>query len=89
MLFNALNNACVVIQGTADVSPDKITQEELDQTINFCAAAHGSEDEIRHHVRKLLRTEDTLNMDSFSTDVINGFVPNLKQGNLGLIKSAA
>ncbi|RAK73255.1 NAD(P)/FAD-dependent oxidoreductase [Aspergillus fijiensis CBS 313.89] len=85
----AFNIIRPIIQGTADVSPDKITQEELDQTINFCAAAHGSEDEIRHHVRKLLRTEDTLNMDSFSTDVINGFVPNLKQGNLGLIKSAA
>ncbi|PYH49689.1 NAD(P)/FAD-dependent oxidoreductase [Aspergillus saccharolyticus JOP 1030-1] len=78
-----------IIQGTADVNPDKITQEELDRTIKFCAAAHGAEDDIRHHVRKLLRTEDSLNIDSFSTDEINGFVPNLKQGNLGLVKCAA
>ncbi|RAL12971.1 NAD(P)/FAD-dependent oxidoreductase [Aspergillus homomorphus CBS 101889] len=85
----AFNIIKPIIQGTADVSPEKITQEELDRTIQFCAAAHGSEDEIRHHARKLLRTEDSLNIDSFSTDEINGFVPNLEQGNLGLVKGTA
>jgi len=38
--------------------------------------------------RKLMRTEDTLNNDSFQVDVIDGYAPNLVVGSLGL-KSVA
>lgn len=34
--------------------------------------------------RKLMRTEDTINHDSFEVDVIGGFAPNLVVGSLGL-----
>ncbi|KAL4781316.1 FAD/NAD(P)-binding domain-containing protein [Aspergillus varians] len=49
-----------------------------------------SEDELRilHSIRarQMLRTEDTLNLDNFSRDVIDGMVPRLKQGSLTLVK---
>lgn len=43
-------------------------------------------DHIR--ARQMMRTEDTMNINSFGTDAISGFVPNLKQGDLGLIPVA-
>ncbi|KAM7212110.1 hypothetical protein V8F06_012510 [Rhypophila decipiens] len=50
---------------------DKLTEEEL--TILRTIRA-----------RQMMRTEDTLNMDNFSKDVIEGLVPRLKLGELGL-----
>lgn len=43
-------------------------------------------DHIR--ARQMMRTEDTMNISSFGTDAINGFVPNLKKGDLGLVPAA-
>lgn len=40
---------------------------------------------VKHiRARQMMRTEDTMNMNSFGTDAIGGLVPNLARGNLGL-----
>lgn len=36
--------------------------------------------------RQILRTEDFMNIDNFSQDAVDGFVPRLIRGNLGLAK---
>ncbi|KAK8054752.1 hypothetical protein PG994_009819 [Apiospora phragmitis] len=106
-----------VIQGTADAAASKLTQAELNKTLEFCANAfkpvasdearkavetlnaagdHGAgvdtagltQDQIDalDHVRarKMMRTEDTMNIDSFGTDAIGNLVPRLVRGSLGL-----
>ena len=35
--------------------------------------------------RQLMRTEDSLNLDNFTTDIIDGLRPNLERGNLTLL----
>ncbi|KAG9258401.1 uncharacterized protein F5Z01DRAFT_643164 [Emericellopsis atlantica] len=108
-----------IIQGTADAANNKLSQEELNKTLDFCAFAFEpvtSEDDrekamdamkeaidngtgyhpdlspeqlkaVNHiRARRMMRTEDTINMNSFGTDAINGFVPNLVKGQLGLKK---
>ncbi|KXX82805.1 Tryptophan 2-halogenase [Madurella mycetomatis] len=112
-----------IIQGTADAAGDRLSQEELNKTLEFCAYAFepvnglGDEGEeavrkavgkdkdvyngtdyhpdlspeqlksVNHiRARKMMRTEDTMNMDSFGTDVIAGYVPRLVRGGLGLRK---
>lgn len=43
---------------------------------------------LRHiHARKLMRTEDTIKIDSFWTDAIDGLVPCLQRGRLGLVSA--
>jgi hypothetical protein len=45
---------------------------------------------VKHiRARKMMRTEDTMNMNSFGTDAIGGLVPNLARGALGLKKQEA
>ena len=39
--------------------------------------------------RQMLRREDTLSINSFSNDAINGWVPLVKRGSLGLQKAGA
>jgi flavine halogenase len=39
--------------------------------------------------RRMIRAEDSMNIDNFSIDVINGMAPNLERGNLGLTKAQA
>ena len=50
-----------------------------------------SEDEMRIlktiRARQMMRTEDTMSIDNFSSDNINGFKPFLKTGYLALVKS--
>ncbi|KAI6781324.1 Flavine halogenase ascD [Emericellopsis cladophorae] len=108
-----------IIQGTADAANNKLSQEELNKTLDFCAFAFEpvtSEDDrekamdamkeaidngtgyhpdlspeqlkaVKHiRARRMMRTEDTINMNSFGTDAVNGFVPNLVRGQLGLKK---
>lgn len=36
--------------------------------------------------RQIIRSEDTMNIDNFTVDVIDGMVPNLKRGSLGLLR---
>ncbi|GKT46884.1 flavine halogenase aclH [Colletotrichum spaethianum] len=43
---------------------------------------------VKHiRARKMMRTEDTYNINTFGTDSILGFVPNLVRGSLGLKRS--
>jgi hypothetical protein len=37
--------------------------------------------------RQMLRKEDILHIDNFSADAIDGFVPRLERGSLGLVKA--
>lgn len=39
--------------------------------------------------RNAIRTEDLIHIDNFSVDVIDGMVPHLKRGELGLVDAAA
>jgi len=111
-----------IIQGTADAANNKLSQEELNKTLEFCAYAFEpvTKDEdnrakvmdavkdavegtgyhpdlspeqlraVKHiRARKMMRTEDTMNMNSFGTDAIGGLVPNLVKGALGLKKQEA
>ena len=112
-----------VIQGNADVADKKLTQDELDKTLDFCASAFEpsqqaereavlakvesvsekketaevgkafnanlskEEEKVLNHIqaRKMMRTEDTMHISNFSTDVVAGFLPRLERGNFGLI----
>ncbi|KAJ5098538.1 hypothetical protein N7532_005539 [Penicillium argentinense] len=111
--------------GTADVVPRKLTQEELNKTLEFCANAfEPAQPDVREKVlerigsssvdkagkmqafqpdlsaeeqqtvkhiraRQMMRTEDTMNLETFGTDAIDGLLPNLKRGSLGLMTSVA
>lgn len=46
---------------------------------------------IMHTIRarQMLRSEDTLNIDNFGTDVIDGLSPRLVTGELGLVQPSA
>lgn len=52
-----------------------------------------SEDEMRIlntiRARQMLRREDTLNIANFTNDAINGYVPVVQRGTLGLVKIGA
>lgn len=52
-----------------------------------------SEDELgilnSIRARQMLRSEDTLNIDNFGADAIDGMRPNLTRGELGLVKPKA
>ena len=39
--------------------------------------------------RQMLRTEDSMNLDNFGTDAIDGFAPLIARGNLGLVQVSA
>ncbi|KAK3394798.1 hypothetical protein B0H63DRAFT_461993 [Podospora didyma] len=112
-----------IIQGTADAHNNKLSQDELNKTLEFCAYAFepvttSDEDRekamdaamkeaadgtgyhpdlspeqlkaVKHiRARKMMRTEDTINMNSFGTDAIAGYVPNVVKGALGLKKQVA
>lgn len=55
---------------------------------NLQNSLSGDELRILHSIRarQMLRTEDTLNLDNFGKDAIDGMVPRLKQGSLTLVK---
>lgn len=52
-----------------------------------------TEDEINIlnaiRARQMLRSEDTMNIENFSFDTIDGLAPNLKRGSLGLVPATA
>ncbi|THH00060.1 hypothetical protein EW145_g7143, partial [Phellinidium pouzarii] len=41
------------------------------------------------NARKMMRTEDTMNIASFATDAFGGLMPRLEHGHLGLVGAAA
>lgn len=69
------------INGTTSIHPEakqdleKLTEDELAILNNIRA-------------KQMLRMEDTFSLNHFGSDAINGFAPNLKTGNLGLVAKA-
>ncbi|KAI1387333.1 FAD/NAD(P)-binding domain-containing protein [Hypoxylon trugodes] len=120
-----------VIHGTVDtVAPEKPTQAEISQTVEFCFRSlayipsdtqeiliaklknlsleneHDDEkndriiDDIEKSLtpeesnildilrgRRMLRNEDAVSLVNFTLDSIDGLAPNMKRGELGLIKA--
>ncbi|KAK4151594.1 tryptophan 2-halogenase [Chaetomidium leptoderma] len=72
-----------VLDKLARVRADKSkeTREDLEKL---------TEDELRIlrtiRARQIIRTEDTLNIDHFSEDALDGYAPRLKRGELGLAR---
>ena len=64
------------IQEKAAVDPEGLSPDEL-RILNTIRA------------RQMLRREDTLSINSFSNDAINGLVPVVKTGSLGLQRVGA
>ena len=64
------------VQEKAEVDPEGLSPEELKILKSIRA-------------RQMLRTEDSMNIDSFGTDAINGWTPRMVKGSLGLVKVAA
>jgi hypothetical protein len=68
--------------GLNDDTLDSKTKGELESSM--------STEEIRImnsiRARQMLRSEDTINIDTFSTDTIGGLTANLERGKLGLVK---
>ena len=75
-------------------APGTVTTPKTDAQIEEKAVVDPeglSPDEMRIlntiRARQMLRREDTLSIDSFSNNAINGFMPIVKQGSLGLQKA--
>jgi len=64
------------------------------------ATANASDEELRKalspdelrilntmRARQMVRQEDIVNLENFNSDPINGMVPNMKRGDLGLVKA--
>lgn len=73
---NGSNNKNGVTNGRPAVTLDSLTPEELAILKNIRA-------------REMLRMEDRLHIDNFSKDSIDGFIPHLETGNLGLVRPVA
>jgi flavine halogenase len=67
---------------SADDLKTKEAIEELEKTLS--PEELKIMDTIR--ARRMVRAEDSLNIDNYSLDVINGMAPNLERGNLTLVK---
>lgn len=70
--------------------PTTVTEAKIQEKV--IADPEGlSPDEVRIlntiRARQMLRREDTLNIDSFSNDSIDGWIPVVKRGSLGLQKA--
>ncbi|KAL2045917.1 hypothetical protein ABVK25_011938 [Lepraria finkii] len=72
-----LDKVATITEGNAGVIDEKANLEKL------------TEDELKilNHIRakQMLRFEDTLNLNHYGADAIDGLVPNLKTGKLGLV----
>ena len=72
-----LDKVACITEGNAGVIDEKANLEKL------------TEDELKilNHIRakQMLRFEDTLNLNHYGADAIDGLVPNLKTGKLGLV----
>ncbi|RAQ52676.1 radH flavin-dependent halogenase [Aspergillus flavus] len=81
-----------IIQGTSDVST-KLTQAEFSHTLNFVLKAFDrkiggdltseEEEKIYEDIRKT-QSQNMSNIESFTTDIIDGRLPRLLRGKLGL-----
>ena len=78
------------IAGAAVATHDDIANEKRIQEKSEMDPEGLSEDELKIlktiRARQMLRTEDTMSIDNFSNDNINGYSPVLKRGELTLVK---
>lgn len=69
-----------------------LNNEDIDPKAKAALEASMSPQELHImntiRAREMLRTEDTINIDTFSCDTIDGLTVNLQQGHLGLVKSS-
>ncbi|KAL8722780.1 MAG: hypothetical protein Q9225_000791 [Loekoesia sp. 1 TL-2023] len=73
-----------VVDGTNTSSSDEDVQSKINALReSLTPEEQGVLDYIR--ARHAMRTEDTLHIDSFTTDVIDGLAPRLERGNLTLV----
>lgn len=76
----ALVRKMEIIKGANDATTDA-SDEELKKAL--------SPDELRilntMRARQMIRQEDIVNLENFNSDPINGMVPNMKRGDLGLV----
>ena len=81
------------INGAAVATHDDAQNEKRIQEKSTVDPEGLSEDELRIlktiRARQMLRTEDTMSIDNFSSDNINGYKPLLKTGHLTLVKTDA
>ncbi|RYP23395.1 hypothetical protein DL765_001100 [Monosporascus sp. GIB2] len=73
-----------IIQGTADVH-GKLTQEEVSKTVDFCLNAFVPVDAAKRDA--MVRSEDTGNINTFTSGIIHGRAVNMVHGSLGLISA--
>lgn len=52
-------------------------------------APAGESDVCNEAIRKILRTNRVMDLDTFKADVINGMAPNMERGHLGLVMATA
>ncbi len=64
------------LQEKAKVDPEGLSPEELRMLKTIRA-------------RQMLRTEDSMNLNNFGTDAIDGWAPLISRGTLSLVKVAA
>ena len=80
-----------MINGAAIASHDDKANEKRIQEKERVDPEGLSEDELRIlktiRARQMLRSEDTMSIDNFSQDNINGWAPLLKRGSLTLVKT--
>jgi hypothetical protein len=69
-----------------------LNNEDIDPKAKAALEASMSPQELHImntvRAREMLRSEDTINIDTFSCDTIGGLTVNLQQGQLGLVKSS-
>lgn len=67
-----------------------LNNEDLDPKVKAALESSMSPQELHImntvRAREMLRSEDTINIDTFSCDTIGGLTVNLQQGHLGLVK---
>lgn len=123
-MLTEISCCSIVIQGTADTH-GKLTQEEVNKTVDFCLNAFASpvdatkrdavlkrvqdlqaSGRARNHkeleayltademhilntvrAREMVRSEDTVNIDTFTSDTIDGRALNMVRGSLGLVSA--
>lgn len=89
------NSSCDDIYGDVndsgidiDIGPELATKPKTKTKTNLDLDMNLNEEEQRvlNHIRarKMMRTEDILHIESFSTDVIDGFAVRFERGRLGL-----
>lgn len=61
------------IQRKAEIDPEDLSPDEVEILKTIRA-------------RQMLRTEDTMNIDNFATDAIEGYAPKIKKGGLTLVE---